>query len=84
MLNREALIQNSLPTEAPAFCSTPFWFVNGLEKSVKIGTQIFNYIDYLEAWCSIDCNTHRKRDHLDLIRDKISLAFKKVESKAAK
>lgn len=73
-------IQNSLPNTAPAFCNTPFFYVNGLEKSVKIGTKSFNYIDYLEAWRGRDCYTNRSEDALTRIRSKIKRAFQETET----
>ena len=82
MIDRSALVQNSLPTEAPDFCSTPFWYINGLEKSVKIGVQSFNYIDYLEAWCHKDCYTYRPLEHLDAISSKIEQAFARANSRS--
>lgn len=75
----ETLVQNSLPTKAPDFCTRPFWFVSGCEKKVKIGRETFNYIDYLEAWEQHDCGTYRSRDSLDKIAQKIRNAFLTVE-----
>ena len=75
----ETLVQNSLPTRAPAFCSHPFWYVCGSEKRVKIGKDSFNYIDYLEAWEHHDCGTYRGEDSLAKIRQKIKDAFLSIE-----
>jgi hypothetical protein len=75
----ETLIQNSLPTRAPDFCSKPFWYVRGNEKVVKIGKEVFNYIDYLEAWANHDCGTYRSEESLIRIRQKIRDAFLSIE-----
>lgn len=81
---KEQLIQNSLTSNAPAFCTTPHWYMSGCEKKVKIGKMSFNYIDYLEAWCNFDCNTYRSELALRIIRDKIEEAFKSVEEELRK
>lgn len=76
---KEQLIQNSLTSKVPDFCTTPHWYVSGCEKKVKIGRTSFNYIDYLEAWCNFDCSTFRSQFALMAIRDKIEEAFRSVE-----
>ena len=75
----EVLIQNYLTTSAPAFAVKPHWYVNGNEKKVKVGKESFNYIDYLEAYCNIDCGTYRSYDALENIYRKIEAAYKTVE-----
>lgn len=76
----ETKVQNYLPTKAPDFCGRPFWFVNGGEKVVKIGRKCFNYMDYLEAYCNIDCGTYRSRDALEMIYRKIQEAFDTINN----
>lgn len=78
--SKAQLVQNSLPTTAPAFCNRPYWFVCGGEKKVKIGKALFNYIDYLEAWCGMDCGTYRSRDTLYDVSKKIEAAFQEIEN----
>lgn len=78
--NEQQKVQNSLPTRAPAFCNRPFWYVNGGEKKVKIGKESFNYIDYLEAWCGMDCGTYRSRDTLYSLEKRIEKAFMEIEN----
>lgn len=73
------LYQNCLPTRVPAFCTKPTWFVNGLEKKVKIGKKIFNAVDYMEAWCNINCFTYRSNDALEKIYLDIKKAFVDIE-----
>lgn len=74
----EILVQNSLPSKAPQFCPQPFWFMNGIEKSVRIGTHNFNYVDYLEAWEGFNCYTYRSYNALAEINDKIKEAFREA------
>lgn len=74
------LIQNLLTTKTPTFCTRPFWFVNGLEKKVKIGKRIFSAIDYLEAWCNINCFTYRSTEALERIFIEIKKAFHEVDN----
>lgn len=76
---KEELIQNSLGTTAPEFCLTPHWYVNGLEKQVKIGRKSFNYMDYCEAWLNLNCYTYRSADTLDTIYRQILAAFREVK-----
>ncbi len=78
-MEKEILVQNTLSEKVPGFCTTPHWYISGLEKKVKIGSKSFNYIDYLEAWCNFDCNTYRKKDSLIPIKEKIAAAFQEVE-----
>lgn len=74
------LVQGILPTRAPDFCHTPVFYINGVEKMVKIGRSSFNYIDYLEAWQNIDCGTYRSRDSLREIELRIKQAFETVKN----
>lgn len=74
------LVQNCLTTKTAPFCTRPTWFVNGLEKKVKIGKKIFNAIDYLEAWCNINCFTYRSTEALENIYLEIKKAFAEVDS----
>lgn len=74
----ELLVQNSIPIKDPGFTKGPTWFMNGNEKSVKIGNKVFNYIDYLEAFSKIDCNTHRSEWVLRTIEKKILEAMDEV------
>lgn len=78
--NKPVLIQNILTSKTPDFCTKPFWFVNGLEKKVKIGKKIFNAIDYLEAWCNINCFTYRSTNALDKIYIEIKKAFEDIDN----
>lgn len=78
--DRSNLVQNCLPTRAPDFCTTPFWYVCGNEKKVKVGRESFNYIDYLEAWHGMDCGTYRSRDSLDKIYLRIRDAYASIEN----
>lgn len=80
--SKEQLVQNSLTSKCPAFATTPYWYISGCEKKVKIGSVSFNYIDYLEAWEHHDCGTYRSREALNGIRAKIQEAFLTVEAKA--
>ena len=76
----EVLVQNSLSSSCPAFAVHPHWYIAGCEKKVKIGSKSFNYIDYLEAWCHHDCNTHRDQfTSLATIRDQIKAAFAEID-----
>lgn len=68
---KEDLIQNLKKSKDPGFATKPTWIMAGCEKKVKIGYTTFNVIDYLEAWCHIDCNTHRSEEVLSNIRRKI-------------
>jgi hypothetical protein len=45
--NEEILLQGTLSSRVPGFCSHPTWYISGIEKRVKIGSKSFNYIDYL-------------------------------------
>jgi hypothetical protein len=76
----ETLTQNSIPNRCPDFTTRPTWYINGLEKCVKIGSKTFNYIDYLEAWCSFDCNTYAPREYLTDMRKEIEAAFHEIET----
>lgn len=58
------------------FAKKPTWMHRGIEKVVKIGYEYFNYIDYLEAWCGIDCHTYRKEASMVKIRNEIKEALK--------
>lgn len=72
---KKSLIQNSIYIKAPQMTTRPTWFMNGNTKSVKIGKSIFNYIDYLEAYRGINCNTYRSQEHLITIRKQIEKAL---------
>lgn len=74
------LTQNSISNKCPDFTTRPTWYINGIEKCVKIGSKTFNYIDYLEAWCNFDCNTYAPREYLADIRKAIKSAFNEIET----
>lgn len=38
---KEQLIQNSLTSNAPAFCTTPHWYMSGCEKKSKNWKNVF-------------------------------------------
>lgn len=78
--NEEVLVQGTLSSRVPNFCTHPTWFISGVEKRVKIGSKSFNYIDYLEAWEHHDCGTHRGWLALAKITDKIKEAFAEIEA----
>lgn len=76
---KKSLIQNSIYVECPQVTTRPTWFMNGDVKSVKIGKSIFNYIDYLEAYQGISCNTYRSPDSLIPIRRQIENALREID-----
>lgn len=72
--------QNFLTSQVPNFCSTPYWYMKGVEKRVKIGRKSFNAVDYLEAWCNIDCYTYRSIEALERIYLEIRKAFSEIDN----
>ena len=78
--NTQKLQNSTITSKCPPFAYTRHWYMSGLEKKVKIGKVSFNYIDYLEAWVGLDCNTYRSSYTLDSIRAKIKEAFDSVEA----
>lgn len=71
----EFLYQNALRSSAPDYCPHPYPYVRGCEKVCRCGRKDFNYIDYMEAYANINCNTHRSRDSLIMIRKEIEAAL---------
>ena len=76
---KPVLYQESLTDKDPGFTTHPVPFVNGCEKSYRIGKRTFNYIDYMEAWVGIPCYTYRSEDSLRVIRKEIQKAFDEIE-----
>lgn len=75
----EVLYQNLLTSKDPGFTTHPVPFINGCEKSYRIGKRTFNAIDYMEAWAGISCYTYRSEDALWKIRKEIQEAFDEME-----
>ena len=73
-------IQNRDWDRKPEFATQPTWYIDGFEKRVKVGKRTFNCIDYLEAWCGLDQNTHRSLRALKTIESDIKKAFAEVET----
>lgn len=80
VFDKDYKVQNFLKSSAPDFCPNPYWYIQGLEKKVKIGYKSFNSIDYLEAYCNIDCGTHCNYEYLDKVYKEIQKAFEEVEN----
>lgn len=73
-------IQNIEWSKAPDFAVNPVWFLTpSQEKCVKIGKRVFNYMDFLEGWCGIDCYTYRSSATLERIYQDIKKAFEEVD-----
>lgn len=77
--DKPVLYQNNLTGKDPGFTTHPVPFVNGCEKSYRIGKRTFNYIDYMEAWAGISCYTYRSEDSLWKIRKEIQAAFDEID-----
>lgn len=82
--NTKRLVQGYFPLSnsgLPNFCTKPTWYLSGCEKKVKIGTKSFNAVDYLEAWCNINCNTYRSDYNIIKLKREIAAAFSEVNNK---